>query len=243
MKKIIKALQKGKTIGVTPPVNPRTNKLDFPKWASEDLKNVIFEDMRFLISDSYTFTNEPETLEDEIKKYWVWVAQINKLVAENKQQSYGNTKAFFYIEDRELEAQETISETEKKIECLSKIKDLSQEKKGELLRLLGIDPTYMSLTVITETLYKIANNNPAKDKKQNYKVVLDLLSDADYNYRLLTANLIFDGRIRIENGNYLYGDIFLGNSKDDVVRFMKDKKNKDILNQWKIIYSKQGDVI
>lgn len=214
---------------ISAPLDPKTGKV----WAKdEDMRVNFLEKYNITEETRFTFNpNIPYNKDDEFFMGWLEIAKKLKIVREASEK---HISAVYEIVDVEVEASNSVADRQSKYEAIDLVRNLSHNKKIELSKILGFDGSVLSLDRLTEQLFDICETTPMRDNYRNYRTILDLLKDKDYNYRLLFANLIFNGTIIGKEGKYFFQDTFLGTSKEEVLAWMKDKHNKDVVTALKL---------
>lgn len=216
-------------VGLTPPADKRADKAIV---SEEMVKLGINEETKFTL-----YPNKTYDLSDPYIAYWINVAKSTKVIGDKKQMG----SAYYYIENVEEDAKEEVSIQEEMLEVLLQIKELSHEDKINMAKMLGVDGSTMSLTVLTKYLYDIAQT-PVNKNRVNFRTIANILKDRDYDWKLLIAELKFKDLIRYENNQWIYGQTFLGYDELGVLDFIKNPNNQAVCNQFKHLIYKNKEV-
>lgn len=92
-------------------------------------------------------------------------------------------------------------------------------------KILGKNMTYQTGADALEYLLKIAESDPDK--------IINLYTGSDTNLRLLFVEALERGVIAYKNSLYMFNDTILGASNDSVITWMKESRNKNLLNMIK----------
>ena len=180
------------------------------------------------------FPNQLIDAEDLKAQWWVNMGKKQGIIAETKDEAGDKPNCAFYIFDEDAFAESEVDATDRKIDAIVKVRELSAIKKAELAKLLGIDVRNLNLTSITSALYSIAETTPSKNKFQNYTTILNLLNHEDYKEKLLLADIMFEQIVKIVNGIYKFGDTVLGTNEDEAILWLKNGSNSEIVDNWKL---------
>jgi len=175
-------------------------------WGEEVKLNVTVDDDGF-----------PEDYYDYIKYKF---ALVNPDVAVSKEKAIGNKK--FYIEDKG-------KEEKKKYEVLSVKKDAYKEfikisadedKINMLLNVIGVKHENLSKEQKEVELEKVVNDTPDK--------FLEHVKDKNLEIRSF-INECISGEVLQKVGNsILDGDVVIGDTIEEAILFLKNKKNSDV---------------
>lgn len=200
-------------------------------------KFFIKESEVFIIEDGKTFN-----LDDEIEKaQWEAIEHCPLIApdrfAKDEQGNYlidgtigwKNIKprygiAELYIERPGYEAVKKVSRKKKIHNAISFIIDDPKGSEGRLLmaRLLGKHMTNIPDADVEDYLLTIAEKDPDR--------IINLYTGDDINLRILFMEALDKHTIRLKNKLYIYADnICLGATDDAVIAWMKDSKNKKVL--------------
>jgi len=169
---------------------------------------------------------------NERLSYWLKVAKKVGILREAKDQHLSTP---FEIQDLEEQSARIVEATDSKYRAIAAVAALSHGKMIELSKLLGFDGKSVSVDTLKRQLYEICETTPSRVPDRNYEVVLKLLDDKDYNVKLLVAELIFSAVITGKDGKYMYKETYLGSSKEELLAWVKDKTNKDVVNSFKMM--------
>lgn len=191
----------------------------------------------FVIEDGKTFdlNNEIERKQWEAIKYCPFIAPSRDAKDENGDNlidgtmSWRSTKprygrAELYVYKPEEEANRRINKKDKFRKALNFIYDDEKGGEGRLLicRLLGKNMKGVSDADVQDYLVSVAEADPDK--------IITAYSGDDMSLRLLFIEAKDNRIIYVKNKLYMYADnIILGATDDAVITWMKDPKNKKIL--------------
>jgi hypothetical protein len=213
------------SVTIRPPLSYLTGRIIDEEQAN---KYGITQDTRFTMTPNMMIQ-----LGDEKALFWLEYAKKSGIVAPSLEEAAGKPNCAYYIYNPEEAAVNNAKHIDEKVDCLVRIKELSPAKKVELAKMLGFNPNTMSLSVLTNHLYQIAENTPTKDANMNYRKINELLNDEYYNEKLLIADALLSGLIVINNGQYFYNDTYLGSSVPEVIKWTQQSDNQTVVNVWK----------
>lgn len=148
------------------------------------------------------------------------------LIIDGDSKRYG--RAELYIERPGVEVQKKISKRQKIHDAESYIFDDPKGAEGRLkvARILGKHMSHASDSDIKDYLLEIASRDPDK--------IIKLYTGEDLELRTLFLDARDKGVIRSVSGIYIYGDgISLGGTIDVVISWMRDPRNKKLLESIK----------
>lgn len=148
------------------------------------------------------------------------------LIIDGDSKRYG--RAELYIERPGVEVQKKISKRQKIHDAESYIFDDPNGAEGRLkvARILGKHMSHASDSDIKDYLLEIASRDPDK--------IIKLYTGEDLELRTLFLDARDKGVIRSVSGIYVYGDgISLGGTIDVVISWMRDPRNKKLLESIK----------
>lgn len=148
------------------------------------------------------------------------------LIIDGDSKRYG--RAELYIERPGVEVQKKISKRQKIHDAESYIFDDPNGAEGRLkvARILGKHMSHASDSDIKDYLLEIASRDPDK--------IIKLYTGEDLELRTLFLDARDKGVIRSVSGIYIYGDgISLGGTIDVVISWMRDPRNKKLLESIK----------
>lgn len=139
---------------------------------------------------------------------------------------------FFYVEDREREAEKVITQEELQFEAMSFVKKNATAKRLREIALLmthilpdvHIDPDHMSLTQIQAVLYELCRTNPEEVLMCRDSNAVDELNQE----KLFVLKAIQVGEIVKIGTSYYFGkkgQKYIGDTFDSIVRWVRDKEN------------------
>ncbi|MGM9531536.1 hypothetical protein [Intestinibacter sp.] len=148
------------------------------------------------------------------------------LIIDGDSKRYG--RAELYIERPGVEVQKKVSKRQKIHDAESYIFDDPRGAEGRLkvARILGKHMSHASDSDIKDYLLEIASRDPDK--------IIKLYTGEDLELRTLFLDARDKGVIRSVSGIYVYGDgISLGGTIDVVISWMRDPRNKKLLESIK----------
>ena len=148
------------------------------------------------------------------------------LIIDGDSKRYG--RAELYIERPGVEVQKKISKRQKIHDAESYIFDDPKGAEGRLkvARILGKHMSHASDSDIKDYLLEIASRDPDK--------IIKLYTGEDLELRTLFLDARDKGVIRSVSGIYVYGDVIsLGGTIDVVISWMRDPRNKKLLESIK----------
>lgn len=197
----------------------------------------IPEDKVYIIEDGKTFdlSKEIDRKDWEAIKNCPFIApsrdakdfQGNNLIDgtmgwKNKNPRYGQAELYVYNPD--ADTHKRVSKKDLYRKALNFIYDDPKGASGRVLicRLLGRDMSRQSDNDITDYLVSIAEKDPNK--------IIQMYTGDDTSLRLLFMEARDRKVIRVKNKLYIYGDdVVLGMTDDAVITWMKDPKNRKLL--------------
>lgn len=240
----------GQKYFIQPCKNPKTGQYpDFVKRVNSQGDMILTDKERnsgdyfipetevFVIEDGKTFNlNDPiEKRQWEAIKHCVFIAPSrdakdakgNYMIDgtmgwNNPNPRYG--RAELYVYKPEEEATRRISKKDKFRKALNFIYDDERGAEGRLLicRLLGKNMKGVSDADVTDYLTSVAESDPDK--------IITAYTGSDTSLRLLFIEAKDKHIIYVKNKLYMYSDsIVLGTTDDAVITWMKDPKNKKVL--------------
>lgn len=195
-------------------------------------ENTIFE---VVSGKTYDLTNKEDAAEWEAIKNCPFIAKSRDAKDENGNFIIDGTKsvspdkpgrngvAELYIERVGVEARKRVSRKQLIHKACSFIYDDEHGIEGNLqkARLLGKDMRNQPMADVIDYLIQVAEKNPQK--------IIDLYSGTDTQLRLLFIEAKESKVIILKNKVYFYGDILLGATDDAVIAWMRDPRNKKVL--------------
>ena len=195
----------------------------------------IPENEVFVIEDGKTFdlNDEIDAKQWEAIKYCPFIAPSrdardesgNSLIDgtkwDNPNPRYGRAELYVYVPEEE--ANRRITKKDKYRKALNFIYDDPKGNDGRILacRLLGRNMRGVSDADVTDWLVSIAESDPDR---------ITVYAGDDVNLRLLFIEARDKHIIMIKNKLYVYGDnVILGANDDAVITWMKDPKNRKIV--------------
>lgn len=134
-------------------------------------------------------------------------------------------ETLFYIEDRESEAKEFISNADKVLKALQIIEAAPIDDYKDMCLMLGL-PSSGSKTVLTHALQAKAMKEPEKIIK---------LKEGNYEEKLFILKLIEKGILtKSRKDNRIYdGENLIARNLDESVLYMKQKENAAVVEIWR----------
>lgn len=194
------------------------------------------EEQELGITEDSFFDLNPNTnydLNEPYVKYWIDLAIKQGIVAKNRADFDNLTTYTYYIFDATAESKIQVNRIEKKLKAMTLISDMTDIKRVEVLKVLGVNGEGLSRESVLEMLYEYAETPPSKNTQMNWDTLIKTVNDVDFDFNLLLADLIFKSIIRIEDGRYKYNELEMGVSKEDVKSFLRKPENADILKALK----------
>lgn len=176
--------------------------------------------------DSYRFIHLQEFDQNkEIDKFLLDVLMSSGMCAKNKG-SVNPTEHRYYLENKEADAEETISKYEKSLQALKKIDDLkSDDKRMDFARIvLKTNVNAYSSKQVHAELIKLAYENP--------DFIITAGSDPLKEYRMFLKKLVDAKILLIKGGRFYNGEHLIGTNEDLAVEYMKDTNNSVLVEQW-----------
>lgn len=127
----------------------------------------------------------------------------------------------YLLINKNTEAEEANKHNQVKIDAIVEFKKLSMEQIRKCLRLFGYRPDSMSDDMARAKLFEEIENNPSSFFT---KWVNNKARETEYILNSAVAKNI----IRKSRTSYYYGTDMIGNSKDDAISYLDDKKNQDL---------------
>lgn len=178
--------------------------------------------------------------ENELLNWWLKIAEKQGFVAldVNEDAPVRRGTQLLYVIDKTVSASNRASMLRERARASSWILNNSESKNREIAVLLGIKPEAYSADELITVLMDIADTNVTSKSPNNYRTLLALKEDADYHDKLLVARMQMldarDGmRIEFTKNAYRYGDTMLGISLQDVLSFIRDPKNVQLVTLWR----------
>lgn len=195
-------------------------------------ENTIFE---IVSGKTFDLTNKEDKAQWEAIKNCPYIAKsrdardengnliIDGTKAQSAEKPGRNGVAELYVEHVGLATQKRVSRKQLIHKACSFIYDDEHGVDGLLqkARLLGKDMRNQPVADVTDYLIQVAEKNPQK--------IIDLYSGTDTQLRLLFIEAKDARVIILKNKLYSYGDIILGATDDAVIAWMRDPRNKKVL--------------
>ena len=206
---------------------------------SEDANNFIPENAVFTIVDGQTFDlsdpyernvweaikNNPMIAADRFEKDEKGDYKIDGTIDKNaSKQRYGIAE--LYIDRPGVEVAQKVSKRKKILNACNFIVKDERGADGRLIiaKLLGKNMRNATDADVEDYLFQVAEKDPDK--------IINLYTGSDLNLRILFADARDRKVIVVKNKLYVYGstDVVLGHTDDAVIAWMKDAKNKKVLD-------------
>jgi len=134
--------------------------------------------------------------------------------------------AEFIIIDEEDVANKQSIEIDSELEAMEKFANTTVDEKRGILKLYGKTKTEDTTeSIIRTTLYS--------EMKKDPKRFLEIINDKNMKSKIFLKELLTAGIIRQKGNYFTNGDDPIGNSTDEVVHFLNDKKNTAIVEALK----------
>ena len=130
-------------------------------------------------------------------------------------------KTDYVLVDRDAEAIEANKANKTKRDAFKALDKMTLEEMRKCLRIYGVKADTMSNELVEATLSDNIEKNP-----QQFLSVWVNNNDKEYNFIIEEA--LSKNIIRKNRATYYFGTDVIGNGVDDVIAFLKDKKNNDI---------------
>lgn len=162
---------------------------------------------------------------------------------------YNQEKNIFYFNDEQAVAEETISRKRLLAQSLSIIFELSPERQKDVALLLSVydhefrtNPDHVSQAILEDKIVKSVEKNPLL-MKGIFQSNNDFTKKAEED--LFIAKLVHVKEITIKIKDFYYQNTYLGNSTEEVKKWMRDKNNSTTVAKWNAIISKAnaGEVV
>ncbi len=129
--------------------------------------------------------------------------------------------ADYILINKEYEAQESNKASRKKRDAIKEFDKMSIEDMRKCLRIFGLKSESMSNDLIESRLYQIVESDPDKFMSR-------WVNNTKKNTEFIIENAISKNVIRRVKNMYYYGTDVIGNSMDDAISYLDDKKNSDL---------------
>ncbi len=179
-------------------------------------KLVIDENTTYTLSDGVVLNLSQEAM----AIHWKWM-QRHPYIAESFDAAQSLPLALFYVEDIEKEMDKKATKRDQIYQALKEVKESSEVKKAEIMRLLGQKSAHFTPRQVVDYLEDLAMNKPER--------ILEAYSDKRYKERLLLYKLMDQKVINYENKVYKYEGNSIGLTEDQAIDFLSDPRNADIV--------------
>ena len=132
-----------------------------------------------------------------------------------------NPSKDFVIVNRETEALAKNKVNRKKRDAVLEFGKMTPEQMRKCLKVLGINSDNSSQEVVESVLYDTIENNPTD-------FFTKWIENQDRDIEYLINQAISKNVLRKNRTNYYYGTDLVGNTLEDTIAYLKDKKNSDI---------------
>lgn len=134
---------------------------------------------------------------------------------------------FFYMNNAEAVATESVSKKRLTGKAYSKLEESSMKDWSDMLYFFGVNPLNYSAAIVTGKVYDYADQDPQK--------VIDFFEKRDLNDRLVFVNkLVFHKLITKDRAGYLmYDKVGIGLGEEAAANFLYDGKNDKIYSALK----------
>jgi hypothetical protein len=155
-------------------------------------------------------------LNDDMDKFLYDVLQTFPEIGREKYPA--NVYQKFYIVDTVKEASEELSKARTEHYALSRLYSMTTEDKIWFNSFLG-KPTY-------NVSIDILEYNIVQEIKKNPEAFVAVLEDKERLQSIAEVNRLLEYKIIVRNGtSYMYNDVVLGTSIDDVAKYLLEKRN------------------
>lgn len=128
----------------------------------------------------------------------------------------------YVIIDKDLEATKANAANKTKREAYRAFDKMTLNDMRKCLRLFGVKSDNLSNEVVEARL----NENIEKDPAKFMRIWVE---NADKEYAFIVEEALSKNILRKNRSTYYFGTDVIGNGIDDVITYLKDKKNQDIL--------------
>lgn len=198
------------------------DKLNMDNLIGENEVIEIYDGKSFNLEDPYdaawweAIKDSPKIAKDRWAK-----DKTGKLVIDGDTKRYGSAE--FYIERPGAETRGKNVKNREKHEAKAFIYNDSPDELYKRVKLLGNPMTGLPISDVEDYLVSIAERDPQKIK--------ELYTGTDTHLRMLLIDALDQRVITFKDKLYIYGeDIILGATKDFVIHWMKDPKNKKLVD-------------
>lgn len=130
-------------------------------------------------------------------------------------------KTDYVIVDKDLEATEQNKHNKVKREAYRALDKMTLDDMRKCLRLFGVKSDTLSNELVEARLTENIEKNPTK--------FINLwVENPDKEYNFIIEEALSKNIIRKNRATYYFGTDVIGNGIDDVIAYLKDKKNQDI---------------
>lgn len=180
----------------------------------------------FEVNESYPLMHRDKcdlNFEKDKLMYAFWLTQKDVVARTKKEAKKG--VHLFYIEDKELEAKETISKTEKIFEALKYVTEkITTSDYENYALLLGMNVKGATMSMLGGALKQRALDNPEQ--------VISVFQ-GDNEHKLFALKLLSKGILSRKSDGRIYDkDNLIGRDVDDVVIYIRDEKNAMVVDIW-----------
>lgn len=131
-------------------------------------------------------------------------------------------KTDYVIIDKDLEATKQNERNKVKREAYRAFDKMTLDDMRKCLRLFGVKSNTLSNELVEAKLNENIEKDPAK-------FINIWIENPDKEYSFIIEEALSKNIIRKNRSTYYFGTDVIGNGKDDVIAYLKDKKNQDIL--------------
>ena len=133
-----------------------------------------------------------------------------------------NPSTDYLLVDKDMEATEANKANKIKREAYRALDKMSIDEMRKCLRLFGVKPDSLSNELIEAQLTEKIEKDPAK-------FIRIWVDNKDKEFNFIIEEALSKNIIRKNRASYFFGTDLIGNGIDDVIAYLKDKKNQDIL--------------
>ena len=132
---------------------------------------------------------------------------------------------FFFIENKEDEAVESVSKAELEYEAMTTIKGLSLSQLQDLARVIGVPQvSKLSKVQVEAALITKAKANPGEFMKS--------AKDPNSKVKAFLRKLVDKNILRLNAGKYMYQNEIIGLNEQAVIDYLKNKDNANMVSEF-----------
>lgn len=159
-----------------------------------------------------------------------WLVECDHILGLSYEEKKNSPTARFYVYNEELDTKKRISRLDLKDRAIEMLRDVSDSDIGNIARLMGMHLGNKSPKEIRISIRELFEEPRTWfDKVQKF---VQVVNDPERKYKLFVFHAVDKGIItQTEKGEYYWGEIFMGYSMGAVIAFLRDNKNRNILNE------------